>query len=213
MIALLDVSALGWSKFWVTSSVQEEIRSVTRVRSSEVNEVFHLGCDSANFVLKIGPNLRREYECLRWLKGRLPSPRPLGLTTHGAVDALLMSAIAGDDLAALSVSLRPQTVISRLAVALRAVHNLSIADWPFGGNGTMLVHGDACLPNFLYNGDCLSGYIDVGDMTIAEVEVDLAAAVWSLQRNLGPGYGLDFLQEYGMESADEEEVERLRLLY
>lgn len=209
----LDISSLGWSQSWVTSAVQEEIRSVIRVRSNEVNEVFHLSCDSANFVLKTGPNLGREYERLHWLKGRFPAPLPLDLTTHGAVDALLMSAIEGDDLASLSVSLRPQTVISRLTEALKTVHNLSIADWPFGGNGTVLVHGDACLPNFLYHGDCLSGYIDVGDMTIAEVEVDLAAAVWSLQRNLGPGYGLDFLHNYGLQSADEEEVERLRLLY
>jgi aminoglycoside phosphotransferase len=186
---------------------------VIRVRSNEVNEVFRLGCDSASFFLKIGPNLKREYERLQWLEGRLPAPLPIGLTTQGAVDALLMSAVEGDDLSLLSLSLSEESITSRLSEALKVVHNLSTDNWPFGGNGTVLVHGDACLPNFLYNGNHLSGYIDVGEMTLAEAEVDLAAAVWSLQRNLGPGYGLAFLHTYGLEEADEEEVERLRLLY
>ena len=73
----------------------------------------------------------------------------------------------------------------------------------------IVTRGDACLPNFLYQGGGLSGYVDVGDMTIGEPEVDLAAAVWSLQYNLGPGYGLNFLREYGRQDADDEDVERL----
>ena len=90
---------------------------------------------------------------------------------------------------------------------------MSAADWPFGGCGSVLVHGDACLPNFLFSAEQLSGYIDVGNMALGEPEVDLAAAVWSLQHNLGHGYGLEFLSQYGVEQADEEEVERLRQLY
>ncbi len=90
---------------------------------------------------------------------------------------------------------------------------MSAADWPFGGCGSVLVHGDACLPNFLFSAEQLSGYIDVGNMALGEPEVDLAAAVWSLQYNLGHGYGLEFLSKYGVEQPDEEEVERLRQLY
>jgi aminoglycoside phosphotransferase len=42
------------------------------------------------------------------------------------------------------------------------------------------VHGDACLPNFV---------------RIDSPEIDLAAAVWSLDHNLGPGFGGAFLRE------------------
>ena len=75
------------------------------------------------------------------------------------------------------------------------------------------MHGDACLPNFLFVGDHLSGYIDVGNMALADPEVDLAAAVWSLQYNMDAGHGLAFLREYGVVGANEEDVERLQLSY
>lgn len=113
----------------------------------------------------------------------------------------------------MSVTLPALTIIARLAAALRAVHAVDIADWPFGGVGPVLVHGDACLPNFLFQGDHLSGCIDVGDMRLGDPEVDLAAAVWSLQYNVGRGHGLALLREYGVMDADEEKVERLRRSY
>jgi aminoglycoside phosphotransferase len=162
--------------------------------------------------LKIAPLLEPEYERLKWLDGRLPAPRPIAFVKSESAEAILMSSIAGQDLADLSSSLPPETIIKRLANVLQTLHAACTTGWPFGGNGT-LVHGDACLPNFLYSGDCLTGYIDVGDLALADPEVDLAAAVWSLQYNLGSGWGLPFLREYGVADADEEVVERLRLSY
>ena len=144
---------------------------------------------------------------------RLPCPRPVGFTSRDGADALLLSAMEGEDLARLSESLPPQVIVMRLVGALTALHGSNTTDWPFGGSGMVLVHGDACLPNFLYQGSRLSGYVDVGDMTIGEPEVDLAAAVWSLQYNLGPGHGLNFLRGYGRQDANEEDVERLRKQY
>jgi kanamycin kinase len=210
----------GWAGAWVSSLLEEEVRSFTCVRSHEVNRVFRLDCDEQSLFLKVGPGLQREYEKLQWLEGRLPCPRPVGFTAHAEADALLTSALNGEDLAQLSASLPPQVVFSRLATALLRLHATNITDWPFGmtneGKGNqnkVLVHGDACLPNFLYHDGHLSGYIDVGDMTVGEPEVDLAAAVWSLQYNLGPGHGLAFLHAYGMREADEARVEALRQKY
>lgn len=204
-----------WAEDWVSALVEEEARSFTRVESNEANRVFRLDFDRQSLFLKIGPNLQREYEKLRWLEGRLRCPRPIGFTAHEEADALLTSAIDGEGLAQLSASLPPQTVISRLATALLDLHATDTTGWPFGtsSEGKVLVHGDACLPNFLYRDGYLSGYIDVGEMTVAEPEVDLAAAVWSLQYNLGPGHGLAFLRKYGIKEADEERVEALRLKY
>ena len=46
-------------------------------------------------------------------------------------------------------------------------------------------------------------------MGVGDVEVDLSAAVWSLQYNLGP-VRLGFLKAYGRPDATEHDVERLR---
>lgn len=198
---------------WACALVGADPIATTRVPSNEVNRVYRLDFGGERLFLKIGPRLLSEYERLGWLEGRLPAPRPIGFTSEGGADALLLSAVRGDSLSSLSASLPPQAVIARLAGALRDLHAAPAADWPFGGGGSVLVHGDACLPNFLFAGDRLSGYIDVGDMALADPEVDLAAAVWSLQYNMGAGHGLAFLHEYGMMSADEDDVERLRLSY
>jgi aminoglycoside phosphotransferase len=208
-----EYSVPDWAQDWVASLVPEKLCSVVRVRSNEVNAVFQLEYESRSLFLKIGPNLGGEYERLQWLEGRLPAPQPLGWTVREKAEALLLSAVPGDDLATLSVSVAPQRIVIRLAEALKAIHNVPVGDWPFGGVGLALVHGDACLPNFLYDGERLSGYIDIGDMALGSPEIDLAAAVYSLQRNLGPGYGLAFLHEYGWKDVSEDEVERLRLLY
>ena len=208
-----DLLAPPWAWAWAQEQLQATLTSATQVPSNEVNEVYRLDFGEQRLFLKVGPHLQREYERLRWLEGRLPAPRPVGFTSEGSADALLMAAVAGDSLAALSASLPPQAIIAHLAGALRNLHTSPAPDWPFGGAGSVLVHGDACLPNFLFLGDHLSGYIDVGDLSLADLEVDLAAAVWSLQYNMGAGHGLALLREYGVVGAVEEDVERLRRSY
>ncbi len=200
---------------WVISVVGEKIRSCKPVRSNEINRVFGLVFDHHSLFLKIGPGLEREYEKLRWLTDRAPCPRPVGFTRFEKEDALLMTAIDGEDLAELSAALPPERVIGLLAQSLLRLHATPVHDWHFGDTdeGSVLVHGDACLPNFLYRDGQLTGYVDLGDLSVAEREVDLSAAVWSLQYNLGPGYGLSFLREYGLTDADETHVEALRLQY
>jgi kanamycin kinase len=102
-----------------------------------------------------------------------------------------------------------------LASALRSFHSVSAEECPFEAYvpGESLVHGDACLPNIIIGGDGSNGYIDLGDMGVGDVEVDLSAAVWSLQWNLGPGFGLEFLKAYGRSDATNRDVDRLRTLY
>ncbi|MBV9849277.1 MAG: phosphotransferase [Armatimonadetes bacterium] len=208
-----DTPPPPWVWSWACALEGAQPAACTRVPSNDVNAVYRLDFGDRRLFLKIGPRLRPEHDRLRWLEGRMPAPRPLGFMAGGDADALLTSAVEGQGLASLSATLPPPVIITRLAAALRGLHATPTAGWPFGGDGPVLVHGDACLPNFLYVGDRLSGYIDVGDMALGEPEVDLAAAVWSLQYNLGPGRGLAFLREYGMADADEDDVERLRLRY
>ena len=202
-----------WALSWAAAQTREEARQVTQVGSNAVNTVLRLEGADRSLYLKIGPNLAREQARLGWLAGRLPVPQVLGLVSYHDVDALLMTALPGESLASLKSILPPQEIITRLSEALKTVHAIPLADWPFGSTGTVLVHGDACLPNFLYAGNRFTGCVDVGDMTMGDRETDLSAAVWSLQYNLGPGYGLAFLREHGLHHANEEDAERLRRRY
>ncbi len=215
MLPSSGISLLNWACSWASSLVGEQLGSYTPVRSNEINEVFRLEFARETLYLKIGPHLQREYERLQWLEGRLPCPRPVGFMKREGTDHLLMAALEGNDLAELSASLPPRVIVERLATALNRLHAAGIAGWPFGdvAPNNVLIHGDACLPNFIYRDGELRGYIDVGDLAVDEPEVDLAAAVWSLQYNLGPGHGLAFLREYGQMDANEERVEALRRKY
>jgi aminoglycoside 3'-phosphotransferase-2 len=165
--------------------------------------------------LKIGKDLERERQRLEWLNGKLAVPNVVDFMESGNQSALLLSAIEGRNLAVLKNEWPAEKIVDRLAQVIKEFHAVDASNCPFGNleAGKVLVHGDACLPNFIFNGDNFSGYIDLGDATIGDREIDFAAAIWSLQYNLGKGYGLSFLQKYGVENAAEEVVEKLRLKY
>jgi len=188
---------------------------VTKERHGDQSDVFMIETSNGNYFLKIGTKLTREKERLEWLNGKLSVPEVVGFMKIDDKEALLMTAIAGINLAVLKKEWSPEKVVDRLAEVIKKFHAVSTENCPFGISelGMVLVHGDACLPNFIFNGDDFSGYIDLGDMTIGDSEIDLAAAVWSLQHNLGEGYGLRFLEKYGIKNATDKLVEELRLKY
>lgn len=200
---------------WAEQLVHAEVAPV-KARSGAHSAVYELRTGNTSWYLKVGENLKIEHDRLKWLEGKLPVPHVEAFDTANAQDALLMTTVMGTDLAHLSSSLKLDDVITRLASALQAFHAVEAGDCPFSAYkpGSTLVHGDACLPNFIFTDDGnLSGYIDLGDMGIGDVEVDLSAAVWSLNYNLGPGHGLKFLQAYGRHDATDEDVERLWQMY
>ncbi|MEL6190502.1 MAG: phosphotransferase [Bacteroidota bacterium] len=179
------------------------------------SDVYKLITPGQHYFLKVASVLEKERVRLEWLAGKLPVPRVIALSRIEDKDALLMTEVEGENLARLCQKISPQDTVSKLAHAIRDVHSIDISSCPFGkkGDGKVLVHGDACLPNFIYRGGELSGYIDLDDMQVADKNVDLAAAVWSLQYNLGKGYGLAFLKEYGVKDATENLVNKLYDLY
>ena len=109
---LQDPSPPRWALTWACALAGAEPTAATRVLSNEVNQVHCLDFGGQRLFLKVGPRLQREYERLRWLDGRLPAPRPIGFTSEGGADALLMSAVERSSLAALSASL-PRRASSR----------------------------------------------------------------------------------------------------
>ncbi|MDD3607855.1 MAG: phosphotransferase [Candidatus Moranbacteria bacterium] len=189
---------------------------VTKEAYGDQSQVFKLDVLDKRYFLKIGVNLEKELVRLKWLKGKLPIPEVIDFTKIGDKDALLLTAIEGNNLAVLKKKWPAEKVVDNLANALRQFHTVNIEECPFvelSDSNSVLVHGDACLPNFIFKDDNFSGYIDLGDMTVGNPEVDFAAAIWSLQYNLGQGYGAMFLKKYGMEDATKELAEKLRLQY
>lgn len=179
--------------------------------------VYQINAENGNYFLKIkvGSTFSKERDRLAWFKNKLSVPMVIGLTEKEGAGAMLLTAIEGKNLAVLCKEWSAEKVIDKLVDALRKFHSTDTQGWPFDkpSSGKILVHGDACLPNFIFKGDSFSGYIDLGDSKLADREVDLAAAVWSLQYNLGPGHGPRFLKEYGYQDATEETAEKLRLQY
>ena len=158
--------------------------------------------------IKFESTSTKESDKLKWFQGKIPVPEVVGFITNNNSKALLMTAIQGKNLAVLSKVWSAEKVVDKLVDALHKLHSIEIGDWPYDSNDyhKVMVHGDACLSNFIFNNDGLSGYIDLGDAKIDNPEVDLSAAIWSLQYNFGKGYGVQFLEKYGYLNPTEEIV-------
>jgi kanamycin kinase len=76
----------------------------------------------------------------------------------------------------------------------------------------VVCHGDYCLPNVMICGGQVTGFVDLGELCVADRWRDLAVATWSVTWNLGPGFEDLFLASYGIER-DEEAQTFYRLLY
>jgi kanamycin kinase len=76
----------------------------------------------------------------------------------------------------------------------------------------VVCHGDYCVPNILFRGNNLAGFVDLGELGVADRWWDLAVATWSLTWNFGLGYEVTFLEAYGVD-LDDARCRYYRLLY
>jgi kanamycin kinase len=76
----------------------------------------------------------------------------------------------------------------------------------------VVCHGDYCLPNVLIEDRRVTGFVDVGELAVADRWYDLAVGTWSVTWNLGPGCEELFLASYGV-SADSQAIAFYRLIY
>jgi aminoglycoside phosphotransferase len=76
----------------------------------------------------------------------------------------------------------------------------------------VVCHGDYCPPNILIADGEITGFVDLGELGVADRWWDLAIASWSITWNLGPGWEDLFLRAYGT-NRDPGRVAFYRLLY
>lgn len=76
----------------------------------------------------------------------------------------------------------------------------------------VVTHGDACLPNFVVDGDRFSGYIDCGRLGVADRHQDIALACGSVEHNFGEELVGEFLKAYGDFEPQAEKMAYYRLL-
>lgn len=76
----------------------------------------------------------------------------------------------------------------------------------------VVCHGDYCVPNALLVDWEVTGYVDLGELGVADRWWDLATATWSLHWNLGHGWEAVFLAAYGVDP-DPQRSRFYRLLY
>ena len=170
---------------------------------------------AAGYLKVASGGLAGERDRLAWLGRRVAAPGVLGFAESDGREWLLTAPLPGSDLSQPVHTAQPHRLVRLLASALSRLHSLDAAECPFGPAhaGAVVIHGDACLPNFVFDETDLTGYLDVGELRRGSPEVDLAAAVWSLEHNLGPGFGAELLRRYGWPQTDEATVERLRRSY
>jgi aminoglycoside phosphotransferase len=81
-----------------------------------------------------------------------------------------------------------------------------------GREDLVVCHGDYCLPNVLVSGGAVTGFVDLGELGVADRWWDLATGSWSVTWNLGPGWEDLFLASYGV-ARDDRRIAFYRLLY
>jgi kanamycin kinase len=81
-----------------------------------------------------------------------------------------------------------------------------------GSEDLVVCHGDYCLPNVLVSGHTVAGFVDLGELGVADRWWDLAVGSWSVTWNLGPGWEELFLASYGV-ARDDRRIASYRLLY
>jgi aminoglycoside 3'-phosphotransferase-2 len=76
----------------------------------------------------------------------------------------------------------------------------------------VIVHGDACLPNAIFDQDKFSGFVDCGRCGRADRYKDLALAYRSIKSNFGRSLAENFLAAYGLDDVDPRKLSYYQLL-
>jgi kanamycin kinase len=81
-----------------------------------------------------------------------------------------------------------------------------------GREDVVVCHGDYCAPNVLLTDGRVSGWVDLGELGVADRWWDIAVGAWSAGWNFGPRYEEVFRESYGV-GPDPDRQAFYRLLY
>jgi aminoglycoside 3'-phosphotransferase-2 len=76
----------------------------------------------------------------------------------------------------------------------------------------VVTHGDACLPNAIFDDGSFRGFVDCGRCGRADRYQDLALAARSINSNFGGNFAAEFFGAYGIDSVDAEKVSYYQLV-
>lgn len=185
------------AKQWLSEALGAPFKATKHIHSHQ-DEVFKIEAPGIHYYLKISPDLKAERDNLKKLAGLLHVPEVIGFYESAGQDYLLISELSGKNLVELMGEWPELKIADTFAAAVRQLHGVDAAIvFPQAASGDVLLHGDMALPNVIVSAQQRIGYIDFGQLAFGSPELDLADALWSLQRNLGPGYGERFLEKYG----------------
>ena len=110
---------------WHRQTIGQSQAGVFRLAADDKPALF-LKCERSGPFAELSDEAAR----LRWLAGQgIACPDVIALESHAGHDWLLMSAVAGEDLA--SAAIEPADVVGVMASALRGLHAIDIASCPF----------------------------------------------------------------------------------
>lgn len=185
-------------KKWLAEILGMPLKANRHIHSHQ-DEVYRIETLSEGYYLKVSKTLTSERDNLKKIEAILNVPKVIDFYSARKTDCLLISELPGRNLVELVGKWSKLDIVHKFAEALRLLHSVDIAELLPGHahQSGVLLHGDMSLPNVIITNQGRIGYIDFGQMSFGSPDVDLADALWSLQRNIGPGYGELFLKEYG----------------
>lgn len=182
---------------WLSDALAVPFKATKHVHSNQ-DEVYRIQTQSANYYLKISRSLGAERDNLKKLGTILNVPEVIDFYHVKENDYLLLSELPGKNLVELIEELPELKIVEKFADAIRQLHSVDAAKvFPEAKPEDVLLHGDMALPNIIVTDEGDIGYIDFGQLSFGFPELDLADAIWSLQRNLSPAYSELFLKKYG----------------
>ena len=175
-------------------------------------------------------SLERESRILKWINGRIPTPRLLYYRVQDGNEYQLTTEVTGIPTYQVEPTEREHAV-KALGEALKMIHSLDPSGCPIDNrirnrlkqlqeNGIdtsylvdqpkeslAFIHGDYCLPNIIIEDRALNGVIDWDYAGLADPYADFTSCIWSM----GYNYGLEetaerwepyFFMVYGLEDVD-----------